>query len=392
MQKRLKIVHIIEQLGVGGKEKFVINLCNQLSPDLFETYLISLTNSDLALKHILKPSVRLICLNFQNPEDIQRSKRFFRNFYSLVFPLVKIFRTIKPDIVHSHNNYFSLFFVAIAYRLASHKALFFQTIHITNHHFINRTVKFRMITLLERFSLAINKTFLISISSNTYQLGQQYYKHVFRINRLIWSGIDTLKCSKANFGHINRKDFQYSGTDVIAIYVARMDENKNHEIIVRAANELNQKYNNLKFIFVGDGPTRTHLEKLVKDFGLAETIRFTGFVDNVYSYLSISDIGVISSLSEAFPLVLLEKMNMELPIVASDIPIFRELINTGENGYLFDPSHVEELVEKMEFLYNNKEERTRLSANAALTGARFSLQDMAYQYSLFYKEVSDYYI
>ena len=389
--KKIKIIHVIEQLGIGGKEKFVINLCNHLDTDLFEIYLISLTNSELTLKNVINPSIRLICLNFQNPENIQQSRRFMKNLFSLVPPLIKIFRTIKPDLIHSHNNYFSLFFVSLAYRIASRKALFFQTIHITNHHFANKSFKFRMITALERISLFLNKTYLISISSDTFRLSQQYYKNTYKINKLIWSGIDTLKCNKANYGHIRRIDFQYLSSDIIAIYVARIDENKNHEIIVRAAKELNEKCNNLKFIFVGDGPTRSHLEKLVRDLKLTETIRFTGFVNIVYEYLSISDIGVISSLSEAFPLVLLEKMNMELPVVASDIPIFRELITVNENGYLFNPANVDELVGRIEFLYYNKAERLRLGANAARIGMRFSLQEMVHQYSLFYQEVFDRY-
>ena len=118
---------------------------------------------------------------------------------------------------------------------------------------------------------------------------------------------------------------------------------------------------NAYLILIGDGELRDYYEQLSKRLGISKRILFTGRVsDNELSkYYALSDLVVLPSITmgEAFGLVLLEAMATGKPVIASNLPGVRTVIDNGLNGYLASPKDIEELASKIVFLLENEDVR-----------------------------------
>jgi glycosyltransferase involved in cell wall biosynthesis len=95
-----------------------------------------------------------------------------------------------------------------------------------------------------------------------------------------------------------------------------------------------------------------------------DNIIFEGFVDNVGDYLAAFDLFAFPSLQEGLGSILIDAMNAELPIVASDVDGIPDLIQNEENGLLVSPADSALLAEKLVCLYEDKELSARLASKA----------------------------
>lgn len=83
-----------------------------------------------------------------------------------------------------------------------------------------------------------------------------------------------------------------------------------------------KQHSNLKFILVGDGPELNNLKKLIDYYKIENQVLLLGFKENPNDYISYVDIAVFPSLSEGFPLSLIEAMSLGIPCITSKIPAF----------------------------------------------------------------------
>ncbi len=153
-----------------------------------------------------------------------------------------------------------------------------------------------------------------------------------------------------------------------AVYaVGRMDENKNHEMIVRAFAALAERYPDYSLVLCGDGPCRKKLEGLAKELGLGERVRFPGIVEDVAERIYGGSVFVLSSYSEGMPNTLIEAMCMGLPVISTDCPCGgpAELVRDGENGLLVAPGDIAGLERALERILSDGEEAERMGRKAA---------------------------
>lgn len=98
---------------------------------------------------------------------------------------------------------------------------------------------------------------------------------------------------------------------------------------------------------VGEGPEREKLQDAIGHYGLTERIRIYPFTAQIQRYYAQSSVFVLSSRWEGFPLVLAEAMSHGLPVLASDIPVVRELLGEARNTVMFRSEQVGDLARKM---------------------------------------------
>ncbi|MBM7061185.1 glycosyltransferase [Pseudomonas sp. UL073] len=127
-------------------------------------------------------------------------------------------------------------------------------------------------------------------------------------------------------------------------FVGRLASVKGAPDFVEAALRLNAS--NVQFVIMGDGPLRPELEALVRDKGNPGNVRFCGFVRDAFTLVGALDLLVMPSRSEGFPLALLEAVASEVPVVASDIAVFREIL--GDSPFLYKAGDLEALVSRLE--------------------------------------------
>lgn len=148
----------------------------------------------------------------------------------------------------------------------------------------------------------------------------------------------------------------------IVISVARLDTQKDHSTLLRAFRLVCNRIKNSQLWIIGDGPLRKRLEKLSVVLGINQHVKFVGWVQNPETYLDRSDLFVLSSKWEGFPLSLLEAMGRNLPVVASDCKYGSgEIIGKNKYGILFPVGDYNELAKEIIFLLENHKMRSYYS-------------------------------
>jgi glycosyltransferase involved in cell wall biosynthesis len=117
-------------------------------------------------------------------------------------------------------------------------------------------------------------------------------------------------------------------------------------------------------LFVGDGPLKSDLERLVRQLDISHKVIFAGFRPDISRVLSAIDILVVPSLLEGFPIMTLEAMAMAKPIVATRINGIEEQISDGEEGLLVPPQSTKTLSAAVLELIQNNELASRLGTAA----------------------------
>jgi len=130
----------------------------------------------------------------------------------------------------------------------------------------------------------------------------------------------------------------------VVMYVGRVTPHKGLRFLVDSAQHLPS---NVRILIVGGGDFREKLERRAEKLGVSEQVIFAGRVSNrdLPYYYAASDLFVLPSISrlEAFGIVALEAMASGVPVLVSDIPGVREVIDPGVNGMLCEPFNDEAL-------------------------------------------------
>ena len=139
----------------------------------------------------------------------------------------------------------------------------------------------------------------------------------------------------------------------IIVNVGELLPNKNQKTAIRVMKKVVDRLPDTTLLIAGNGPERGKLEKLVKELGLNNHVRFLGYTTRLQEYLQICDIEICCSYREGLPLNVMEAMLCGKPVVASNNRGHRELIHDGVNGYLVEPDDVEGYAKKICMLLRN---------------------------------------
>jgi glycosyltransferase involved in cell wall biosynthesis len=151
-----------------------------------------------------------------------------------------------------------------------------------------------------------------------------------------------------------------NGDPVRVTMVARFAEQKDQDLLIRAASDLPQ----IELSFVGDGPRLASAKALARSLDMESRVRFYGVQRQVAKILAESQIFVLASNFEGFPLSTLEAMRAGLPVIVSNVGGAGEAIVDGESGFLVSRGDVEILRERLALLLD-KPDRRELMGNAA---------------------------
>ncbi len=116
-------------------------------------------------------------------------------------------------------------------------------------------------------------------------------------------------------------------------------------------------------MLVGDGPQRGPLDEISRRLHLSN-VRFEGYKGDVLGYLQAADIVVLPSSLEGLSVSLLEAAAVGLPLLASNIPANRGIVNDGVNGLLFETGAIESLRAQMERLLTAPDLRQTFGAES----------------------------
>ena len=176
--------------------------------------------------------------------------------------------------------------------------------------------------------------------------------------------------------------------DVVITTVASLKPVKGIDLLLRAAAEILPEVPGARFVVAGDGAERENLTRLAADLGISERVTFAGIRDDIDDILRLSDLFVLPSRTEAFPVAVLEAMASGLPIISTDVGSVREQIEDGANGVLVPPGDAGAIAAAIRGLLSQPEQMSEFGRRSrAIAEAKFRIDDMCTRREQLFSEI-----
>ncbi len=151
---------------------------------------------------------------------------------------------------------------------------------------------------------------------------------------VIPNGVDTKRFAPGVDCAGVRQTLGISPAAPVAIIVAALRPEKNHELFLEVARRVLQHVGDAEFLIVGDGPQRTMLEGRAAELEIEHVVHFLGMRSDVATLLNAANVNVLTSHNEANPVSILEAMSTATPTVATDVGSVCQSVIDGKTGYL----------------------------------------------------------
>ena len=207
--------------------------------------------------------------------------------------------------------------------------------------------------------------------------------------KLIYNGVDVARFCKGNPVVESLRNTLGIATDAFVLgTVANFRIEKEYPFLLKAFKKLSLKYSHLRLICVGGGPLLEGMEKLAAELDVAGKIIFTGYVENVPDYIGLMDIFVLCGSNEGFPNVLIQAMSMEVPIVVTNVGACPDIIDDGNDGFLFTPCDIEVFSSKVINLIEQRELAETFAHKAKeKVNEQFTLEKMVQEYMDYFRSI-----
>lgn len=373
VEKPIKVLLVSHNLNIEGAPKVLLEIAEGLSG--LKCFLpIALSPVDGVLKsefHALNIPV-FVC-----PEKDQGGKCCDLNgvgCHCRDLSIVEVIESEKPDLVFA-NTIESYDLVNICDVL---NIPVVWMIHESSHY--NKSqLNLGDIGLGELYKAFLRASVIVFCSSRTMELYQKLnFNHNFTVihNSIIDNERKQVRRKKKRLEA--RAKLNIPHDSLMLLNVGIINENKNQGLIIKAMQQL--KANNLLLYLVGARPGIDYQEEviaLIRDFGLGEHVRLIPFQKDVAEFYQAADIFVFPSLSESYPLAVLEAMMFGLPVLATPVFGINEQLEFGTNAWAIIPTDENDLAQKIKILSNDKGLRKTMGVSSrALFDKMPSMDDM----------------
>jgi sugar transferase (PEP-CTERM/EpsH1 system associated) len=354
----VRVVHLVTTLAIGGLEKVVLDLVRFGTPDRFAMRVVCLDESGVLEEQFARLGV---------PVDVIGTDG---SVPARILRLARHLQQVKPALLHTHNPQAHLH-GAIAARLARVPAV----VH-TKHgrEYMERPVLAWASRLASRWTSRF-----VAVSVDAASVAREIEGVPAARVRVIHNGIDT--------GLFPVRAPRAALAPRRAVTVGRLSPIKDHATLLHAVRRVVDSVPTFQLDIVGDGPLRPELEALCETLGLCGCVHFHGYHEQVARFLDAADFFVLSSISEGVSIALLEAMASGLPAVATDVGGNREVVVSGETGYLV-PSRAHDVLAAVMLRIQSDDAGLERMGRAARRRVeeQFNLRTVVQQYERLYLE------
>lgn len=311
--KRIKILHLITGLDVGGAEKVVFDLSRSLKALGHEVFVIGISDKDCLRELFIEQNVNVRTLNV-----VKTISSFIRGCKELYVFIKK--NNIK--IVHAHMAHALIMAVLMKLAIPKLKIVF------TSHNFnLGSSIREIIVKVFKPFR---NSDIIFS---------KNMQKSIYKKDAIIIpNGIDTLQYEL---------DLEKNAVFTF-LCIGRIEPVKNHKYLVDIAVELQKEFE-FEIHIVGEGYLKKDLMAYIKEKNVNSRFKFLGYRKDINVICNQSHVFVLPSLWEGLPISLLEAGASSMPVISTPVGSIPELIDDS-SGYL---AELNEFLEKMKLAYYN---------------------------------------
>lgn len=175
--------------------------------------------------------------------------------------------------------------------------------------------------------------------------------------------------------HKNTRTQEHKNAFTVA-YIGRLHKEKGICLIPEIAKLVSAKNNKITFLIYGDGPERQNLELRIKQLGLETNIIFAGWKNDLENIYNSIDLLLLPSEEESFPQAALEAMSFGIPVMAADVGGVSELVENKKTGFLIKSREPEPFAEAILSLGEDRYCYNHFSENSKARAADFTLEKM----------------
>jgi len=295
----------------------------------------------------------------------------------------------KCDLVHAHGHVYMSSYLAGKFA-KKYKKPFIVTQHNT---FIDYQ---SILNMLEHLNDLIIGKSVLKHADRIITVSKETMKYVLRLGAdksktsVMYNGVDIDYFHPANKAE-NRKKLGLPKNRKIILSVRRLVYKNGLDTLIESASHVTRNHPDVLFVVAGKGPSRKLIEDRIKELGIEDNIKLTGFVpDNLLpAYYDAADYFVLPSASgEGLPLVLLEAMACGLPVIATTVGGTPEIIDHMKNGVLVPPRNPEAMADTLSKLLSEKKLEKSIGEEARIVVEnRFNWEENLRQLQDIYKEV-----
>jgi L-malate glycosyltransferase len=349
----MKILHIIDSMGLGGAQIVV--------KGIFES---QKNNDNIFLFSLREKSVKI---GIDHPNFIifkSNQKYSFKPFKELK----ELIKKEKIDVLHCHLFRSQVF----GYLL---KRLYFKEINLVFHEhgriFTNNFIYNIFLKLVKS-----KVDLFLAVSGATKDNLIMYGKIKEKKIKVLYNFVDLEKFNRENIVwniKEERKKLGISEDDFVLGFAGRLVERKGWREFLEASKILIKENKKIKFLIAGNGRDREALIKFIKLNRLEKNVIFLGYVSDMTWFYSLLDCFVIPSHWEPMGLTEIESQALMVPVISANVPALNEIIIDSENGLLFEVRNVDDFVEKIKIVHEDKELRAKLVKNGLENVIKYSL-------------------
>ncbi|MEJ8734542.1 glycosyltransferase [Mediterraneibacter sp. ICN-202921] len=356
--KKVKVLLLISDLGMGGAENITINIAQYIDQKRFDVKIISMFSEEYCVDKykaiIEKYKIPVIYLNKKPGLDL-----------SIIFKLRSILKKEKPDVLHTHR------YSCVYALLPSIICRVPGRVH-TVHNVADKEIPgaYRKLMKIAYHFFGVTA---VAINEGVKDSIRECYKLAGDVVPIIKNGVDITKF--------------YSGkkaSTLTLINVGRFSPQKNHKLLIKCMANILKENKNIKLVLIGEGELKNEIEQLVSELKLNENVHFTGNVSNVEEYLAAADIYVMTSDYEGLPLSVIEAMAAGLPIVTTKAGGVVNLVKDGQNGILVDVGDEEAISDAVLNLIKDSEKRQEMGEKSQELAKEYSVERMVEEYEKLY--------
>jgi len=359
----LKVLYLRSSFDTGGTESILLNLYNY-QQDKIRFYYVFLKNGSL-INELNNNQNKYYCWFRKRKID-----------FKILLKIRKLIISENINTVHTHQPIEMLY--SIVLKFIKPKIRIFHTIHGYN----TKNWEDWLTKFLLRFT---QQSFTVSNATREILKVKGYpVKKIKILYNAVLEPIPAFVNKLVNF----RNQYNIRESDFVMGMIGSFVWQKDQLTIVKAYNILKGQYKNLKLIFWGklDDNYSIKCKSLITETD-KNNILFLGPVKNAAAYLPILDLFIMSSTADTFGIVVMEALMSKIPVLASDISVFKELSQIEKYLELFKTGNEKNLAEKIKKYLKNKTEHIlshNLENNYKYAMEKFSYKNYTEQLLSFY--------
>ena len=334
LDRKVNILFLLQTLRRGGSENIVKDLCQHLSPDRFNFFVIALIDGELK-DTFREMGIPTLC--------VQRDQK---GFFAATREISSFIKKHKIDVVNAHH--FTPFVHGV-YGAKARGCRIYYTAHSRNE-----------VDLIGRFWSTLGSFLLrfadgsIGISPDVSRAIKQTF-HLPDVKVLtILNAVNHRRFNGAVDRQTKRRELGIDEAVPVIGCVGNLRKQKNYPNLIKAFAIVRKGVGRAKLMIVGEGKREDELRSLTKELGLEEDVILLGPRSDVPEILKALDVYCLASFFEGLPLSLLEAMLVGLPAVGTEINGTRDVITHEENGLLVPSDNPEELAKALLRIINDK--------------------------------------